>query len=98
MDCLVLNCSFADKVYFSEVSPRPHDTGLVTLVTQNLSEFALHVRAILGFPIPEIELITPGASRPLKVAESWRTTQLPVPSKHWLFRIRTAFWETGDQG
>ncbi|MFE0558987.1 phosphoribosylglycinamide formyltransferase 2 [Paenibacillus sp. NPDC058910] len=57
-----------DKVYFSEVSPRPHDTGLVTLVTQNLSEFALHVRAILGFPIPEIELITPGASRPLKAA------------------------------
>ena len=41
-----------DKVYFSEVSPRPHDTGLVTLVTQNLSEFALHFRAILGFPIP----------------------------------------------
>lgn len=57
-----------DKVYFSEVSPRPHDTGLVTLVTQNLSEFALHVRAILGFPIPEIEMITPGASRPLKAA------------------------------
>ncbi|MGG0288144.1 phosphoribosylglycinamide formyltransferase 2 [Peribacillus butanolivorans] len=55
-----------DKVYFSEVSPRPHDTGLVTLATQNLSEFALHVRAILGFPIPEITLITPGASRPLK--------------------------------
>jgi len=57
-----------DKAYFSEVSPRPHDTGLVTLVTQNLSEFALHVRAILGFPIPEIELITSGASRPLKAA------------------------------
>ncbi|MCP8969315.1 phosphoribosylglycinamide formyltransferase 2 [Ectobacillus ponti] len=55
-----------DTVYFSEVSPRPHDTGLVTLVTQNLSEFALHVRAILGFPIPEITLVTPGASRPLK--------------------------------
>lgn len=55
-----------DKVYFSEVSPRPHDTGLVTLVTQNLSEFALHVRAILGYPIPDITLITPGASRPLK--------------------------------
>ncbi|MEF3303401.1 formate-dependent phosphoribosylglycinamide formyltransferase [Paenibacillus sp. GYB003] len=55
-----------DTVYFSEVSPRPHDTGLVTLVTQNLSEFALHVRAILGYPIPEIELVTPGASRPLK--------------------------------
>lgn len=55
-----------DKVYFSEVSPRPHDTGLVTLVTQNLSEFAIHVRAILGYPIPEIALIAPGASRPLK--------------------------------
>ncbi|RFU67633.1 phosphoribosylglycinamide formyltransferase 2 [Peribacillus saganii] len=58
-----------DKVYFSEVSPRPHDTGLVTLVTQNLSEFALHVRAILGFPIPEIIQISPGASRPLKAEE-----------------------------
>jgi phosphoribosylglycinamide formyltransferase 2 len=58
-----------DKVYFSEVSPRPHDTGLVTLVTQNLSEFALHIRAILGFPIPEITLVTPGASRPLKANE-----------------------------
>lgn len=55
-----------DKVYFSEVSPRPHDTGLVTLVTQNLSEFALHVRAVLGFPIPEIIQLSPGASRPLK--------------------------------
>ncbi|WCN37950.1 phosphoribosylglycinamide formyltransferase 2 [Aneurinibacillus uraniidurans] len=58
-----------DQVYFSEVSPRPHDTGLVTLVTQNLSEFALHVRAILGFPIPEITLNTPGASRPFKAQE-----------------------------
>ncbi|MDW7616343.1 phosphoribosylglycinamide formyltransferase 2 [Peribacillus simplex] len=58
-----------DKVYFSEVSPRPHDTGLVTLVTQNLSEFALHVRAILGFPIPEITLVNPGASRPLKAQD-----------------------------
>ncbi|KKO52547.1 phosphoribosylglycinamide formyltransferase 2 [Paenibacillus sp. DMB20] len=55
-----------NKVYFSEVSPRPHDTGLVTLATQNLSEFALHVRAILGYPIPEILLVTPGSSRPLK--------------------------------
>lgn len=43
-----------DKVYFSEVSPRPHDTGLVTLISQDLSEFALHVRAILGLPIPNI--------------------------------------------
>lgn len=43
-----------DAVYFSEVSPRPHDTGLVTLVSQNLSEFALHARAILGLPVPVI--------------------------------------------
>lgn len=55
-----------EKVYFSEVSPRPHDTGLVTLVSQNLSEFALHVRAVLGLPIPEIKVAAPGASRPLK--------------------------------
>ena len=51
-----------DTVYFSEVSPRPHDTGLVTLITQNLSEFALHARAILGLPIPNIKLYSPGAS------------------------------------
>ena len=43
-----------DQVWFSEVSPRPHDTGLVTLIAQNLSEFALHARAILGLPIPTI--------------------------------------------
>ncbi|WP_127579180.1 phosphoribosylglycinamide formyltransferase 2 [Paenibacillus koleovorans] len=65
-----------DRVYFSEVSPRPHDTGLVTLVTQNLSEFALHVRAILGFPIPEIALITPGASRPLKADQELETYKI----------------------
>ncbi|MFE5317402.1 formate-dependent phosphoribosylglycinamide formyltransferase [Paenibacillus sp. NPDC056579] len=58
-----------DRVYFSEVSPRPHDTGMVTMVTQDLSEFALHVRAILGFPIPTIRLLTPGASHTLKAAE-----------------------------
>lgn len=52
-----------NEVIFSEVSPRPHDTGLVTLVTQNLSEFELHIRAILGLPIPEIKTIKPGASR-----------------------------------
>ncbi|MBE9526903.1 MAG: ATP-grasp domain-containing protein, partial [Proteobacteria bacterium] len=43
-----------NEVYFSEVSPRPHDTGLVTLISQDLSEFALHARAILGLPIPAI--------------------------------------------
>lgn len=51
-----------DQVYFSEVSPRPHDTGLVTLVSQDLSEFALHVRAILGFPIDPPTIRTPGGS------------------------------------
>ena len=51
-----------DEVYFSEVSPRPHDTGMVTLASQDLSEFALHVRAILGLPIPAIRLWGPAAS------------------------------------
>lgn len=51
-----------DQVYFSEVSPRPHDTGLVTLVSQDLSEFALHVRAILGIPIPSLRQHGPAAS------------------------------------
>ncbi|WP_010494071.1 formate-dependent phosphoribosylglycinamide formyltransferase [Paenibacillus elgii] len=55
-----------DKVYFSEVSPRPHDTGMVTMASQDLSEFALHVRAILGFPIPNVRLLTPAASYTLK--------------------------------
>jgi phosphoribosylglycinamide formyltransferase 2 len=51
-----------DVVYFSEVSPRPHDTGLVTLISQDLSEFALHARAILGLPIPSIKNHGPAAS------------------------------------
>ncbi len=50
------------EVLFSELSPRPHDTGLVTLGSQQLSQFELHVRAILGLPIPEIDVRTPGAS------------------------------------
>lgn len=57
-----------DAVYFSEVSPRPHDTGLVTLISQNLSEFALHARAILGLPIPVIRQLGPSASAVLLVA------------------------------
>ena len=52
-----------DEVIFNEVSPRPHDTGMVTLISQELSEFALHARAILGLPIPEITLISPSASK-----------------------------------
>ncbi|KAF1688396.1 formate-dependent phosphoribosylglycinamide formyltransferase [Pseudoxanthomonas taiwanensis] len=51
-----------DEVWFSEVSPRPHDTGLVTLVSQELSEFALHARAILGLPVPVIRQNGPSAS------------------------------------
>lgn len=51
-----------DEVYFSEVSPRPHDTGMVTLISQDLSEFALHARAILGLPIPNIRSRGPAAS------------------------------------
>jgi phosphoribosylglycinamide formyltransferase 2 len=51
-----------DAVWFSEVSPRPHDTGLVTLVSQELSEFALHARAILGLPVPDITQWQPSAS------------------------------------
>ncbi|MCY1560000.1 Formate-dependent phosphoribosylglycinamide formyltransferase [compost metagenome] len=49
-------------MWFSEVSPRPHDTGLVTLISQDLSEFALHARAILGLPIPAIRQQGPSAS------------------------------------
>jgi phosphoribosylglycinamide formyltransferase 2 len=51
-----------DTVWFSEVSPRPHDTGMVTMISQNYSEFALHARALLGLPLPEIKLAAPSAS------------------------------------
>ena len=57
-------------VYFSEVSPRPHDTGMVTMATQTMSEFELHVRAIMGLPIGEIELIRPGASAVILASQS----------------------------
>ena len=56
-----------DDVIFSEVSPRPHDTGMVTMITQDLSQFALHARAILGLPIPNIRFLGPGASRAVVV-------------------------------
>jgi phosphoribosylglycinamide formyltransferase 2 len=63
-----------DRVWFSEVSPRPHDTGLVTLISQDLSEFALHARAILGLPIPVIRQFGPSASKVILVeGESTRT-------------------------
>src|SRR5210317_977447 len=57
-----------DDVYFSEVSPRPHDTGMVTLISQDLSEFALHARAILSLPIPNIAFHGPSASSVILVS------------------------------
>jgi phosphoribosylglycinamide formyltransferase 2 len=51
-----------EEVIFSELSPRPHDTGMVTLISQNLSEFDLHARAVLGLPIPHVRLVAPSAS------------------------------------
>ena len=56
-----------DDVIFSEVSPRPHDTGMVTMISQDMSEFALHARAILGLPVPEIRFLGPSASRAVVV-------------------------------
>jgi len=57
-----------DDVIFSEVSPRPHDTGMVTMISQDLSQFALHARAILGLPIPDIHFHGPGASSVILVS------------------------------
>ena len=56
-----------DEVIFSEVSPRPHDTGMVTMISQDLSEFALHARAILGLPIPDVRFYGPSASKAIVV-------------------------------
>jgi len=56
-----------EDVIFSEVSPRPHDTGMVTMISQDLSEFALHARAILGLPVPEVRFYGPSASKAIVV-------------------------------
>ena len=56
-----------DEVIFSEVSPRPHDTGMVTMISQDLSEFALHARALLGLPVPEVRFLGPSASKAIVV-------------------------------
>lgn len=56
-----------DEVIFSEVSPRPHDTGMVTMISQDLSEFALHARAVLGLPIPEVRFFGPSASKAIVI-------------------------------
>jgi phosphoribosylglycinamide formyltransferase 2 len=60
----------ADEVIFSELSPRPHDTGMVTLISQNLNEFELHLRAILGLPIPNIIQYAPAASAVILATET----------------------------
>ncbi len=60
----------ADEVIFSELSPRPHDTGMVTLISQNLNEFELHLRAILGLPIPNIIQYAPAASAVILASET----------------------------
>lgn len=65
-----------DDVIFSEVSPRPHDTGMVTMISQDLSEFALHARALLGLPVPEIRFFGPSASRAIVVEGD--TTQIEM--------------------
>ena len=59
----------ADEVIFSELSPRPHDTGMVTLISQNLSEFDLHARAVMGLPIPRIALAAPAAASAVILAD-----------------------------
>src|SRR6202012_5723630 len=67
-----------EGVYFSELSPRPHDTGMVTLAgTQNLSEFELHARAILGLPIAEITQERSGASAVILADKEGRRPVLP---------------------
>lgn len=57
----------SEDVIFSEVSPRPHDTGMVTMISQDMSEFALHARAVLGLPIPEVRFYGPSASKAIVV-------------------------------
>ena len=64
-----------DEVIFSEVSPRPHDTGMVTMISQDLSEFALHARALLGLPVPSIEFYGPSASRAVVVEGDSRNVE-----------------------
>ena len=61
-----------DEVIFSEVSPRPHDTGMVTMISQDMSEFSLHARAILGLPIPSVQFYGPSASKAIVVEGNTR--------------------------
>jgi len=69
-----------NEVYFSELSPRPHDTGMVSLITQSQSEFALHIRAILGLPL-EYEFLSSGASGAYKSKSSSKAPSLSIPDE-----------------
>ncbi len=71
-----------DEVYFSEVSPRPHDTGMVTMITQSASEFALHLRAVLGLPLG-YRFLTPGASAAYKATLESHEPKLDISSELW---------------
>ena len=79
-----------DEVYFSEVSPRPHDTGMVTMITQSQSEFALHIRAVLGLPT-DFVFYGPGVSGAFKTSQESFSPTIEVPeelfSKNSLFRV-----------
>ncbi len=77
-----------DEVYFSEVSPRPHDTGMVTMITQSQSEFALHVRAVLGLPLG-YKFLTSGVSSAFKTSQSSFSPTIDVPDE--LFAEDTYF-------
>lgn len=67
-----------DEVYFNELSPRPHDTGMVTMITQSQSEFALHTRAVLGLPL-DFSFLTPGASAAYKTASESLNPRIEIP-------------------
>jgi phosphoribosylglycinamide formyltransferase 2 len=67
-----------DEVYFSELSPRPHDTGMVTLITQSQSEFALHIRAVLGLPL-DFTFYGAGASGAYKAIAESHNPKIEVP-------------------
>lgn len=65
-----------DEVIFSEVSPRPHDTGMVTMISQDMSEFALHARAILGLPVPSVRFYGPSASKAVVIEGNTKEYEL----------------------
>lgn len=69
-----------DEVYFSEVSPRPHDTGMVTMITQSVTEFALHLRAVLGLPLAH-RFLTPGASAAYKAKGESDEPKFDIPNE-----------------